>query len=692
MSPTYFPLRWESTGDQWWFASPIDWAAANGHYDLVRELLRLDSNHLFKLTSLRRIRRLETVWDDEAQFHDVAKCRSQVARKLLVECENKKGKNSLIRGGCGGWLLYTAASAGDLSFVQELLERDPLLVFGEGEYGVTDILYAAARSKNSDVFRILFDYAVSPRFLSGIGKELEEHVGDIPSAYKWEIQNRALHAAARGGNLGVLRELLADYCGGDHVLAYRDIQGATILHAAAARGQVEVVKDLIACYDDIISSTDNHGNTALHVAAARGQLAVVEALTVVSPSLLNSTNKAGETFLHVAVTGFQTPCFRRLDRQIELMKQLVSGRIFNIEEIVNAKNNDGRTALHLAIIGNIHSELVELLMTVRSMDVNTRDKDGMTPLDILRQRPRSESSEIITRQLISAGGIFSQQEYAARRVVASHLRMQSMGGSPGTSFRISDPEIFLYTGIENASDGSEGLNTFTTEASQRDSTVESLGHRSSSKPAGPANYATQRLKSLLQWAKIKKRDTERHKKKTEEVRHQSPVDNNSDGTPIPLRQRFSKPSSLPNNKRSLCVRSNLPSPTAKKRFASGLINGVMQAMNVPRRSSRSSSLSISSLSSLESSSVDKQKAVHIESEIAGGGGGSYCNEAENKGGERDPIEKQHGNRRSSSSVNQYFCFGGPPAGAGAGGQGLKGPPAGLMQPFEIYERSVLSTA
>ena len=79
MAPTYFPLRWESTGDQWWYASPIDWAAANGHYDLVRELLRMDSNHLFKLTSLCRIRRLEVVWDDEEQFNDVAKFRSEVA-------------------------------------------------------------------------------------------------------------------------------------------------------------------------------------------------------------------------------------------------------------------------------------------------------------------------------------------------------------------------------------------------------------------------------------------------------------------------------------------------------------------------------------------------------------------------------------------------------------------------------------
>lgn len=237
MPPTYFPLRWESTGDQWWYASPIDWAAANGHYDLVRELLRIDGNHLIKLTSLRRIRRLETVWDDEEQFDDVAKCRSKVARKLFLECKSKNGKNSLIRAGYGGWLLYTAASAGDLGFVKQLLDKNPLLVFGEGEYGVTDIFYAAARSKNCDVFRLIYDFAVSPRFLTAKGGELEEHIEEIPSVYKWEMMNRAVHAAARGGNLKILKELLENCT---DVLTYRDKQGSTILHAAAGRGQVEV--------------------------------------------------------------------------------------------------------------------------------------------------------------------------------------------------------------------------------------------------------------------------------------------------------------------------------------------------------------------------------------------------------------------------------------------------------------------
>lgn len=230
MPPSYFPLRWESTGDQWWYASPIDWAAANGLYDLVAELLHLDTNLLIKLSSLRRIRRLETVWDDdgESQFNDVAACRSRVARRLLAECETgRKQKNSLIRAGYGGWLLYTAASAGDVDFVRELLEREPLLVFGEGEYGVTDVLYAAARSKNCEVFKILLDSAISRPELDESGR-----------IFKRDMMNRAVHAAARGGNSEILNQLLLE--SDSDILAYRDAQGSTVLHSAAGRGQVEV--------------------------------------------------------------------------------------------------------------------------------------------------------------------------------------------------------------------------------------------------------------------------------------------------------------------------------------------------------------------------------------------------------------------------------------------------------------------
>lgn len=498
---------------------------------------------------------------------------------------------------------------------------------------------------------------------------MEEQIREISSAYKWEMMNRAIHAAARGGNLRMLKELLAD-CS-DDILAYRDIQGATLLHTAAGKGQVEVVKYLLES-SDIINSIDNQGNTALHVAASRGQLAVVEALIVASPSLVYSRNNGGETFLHVAISGFQTPYFSRLDHQINLMKQLVCGKISNVEEIVNAENNDGRTALHLAVIGNIHSELVELLMTVCSINVNTRDKDGMTPLDILKQRPRSASSELLTKQLISAGGIFSHHDYSARKAVASHLKMQNISSSPGTSFRISDTEIFLYTGIEHASDGNRNVEIGnSSELSHPCMSPDTYCSTNGKKP-GSANDAAQKLKRFFHWPKIKKRDSKRLKILVDQSA------SNSDVAPVPLRERYSKPSSLPNHKRTLSASSNLPSPTAKKKFASGLVNGVMQAiphLNLPRRSSRASSFSISSLSSR--SSLDKQKAVVIDTELAG----PSCSH-QSEGAPSDSVHKQNAGHKRL--VNQYLCFGtsGRPAKA----------TSSAMQPYEIYERSALSAA
>lgn len=643
MPPSYFPLRWESTGDQWWYASPIDWAAANGLYDLVRELLHLDTNLLIKLTSLRRIRRLETVWDDEAQFDDVAKCRSQVARKLLHERETKRGHNSLIRAGYGGWLLYTAASAGDVDFVKELIERDPLLVFGEGEYGVTDILYAAARSKNSEVFRLLLDFALSPRCGFSSGGELEEQLGTINPDFRWEMMNRAVHAVARGGNLEMLRVLLAD-CG--DILAYRDAQGCTVLHTASGRGQVEVVKDLVASFD-IITSTDNQGNTALHVAAYRGYLAVVDFLILSSSSLAFLKNNYGDTFLHMAVAGFRTPSFRRLDWQIELMKQLVCGNIANMNEIINLRNNDGRTALHMAVIENIQGNLVELLMTVPSINLNIRDADGMTPLDILKQRPRSASSEIIIKQLISAGGISNCQDHKARSALVSHLKMQGIGISPGTSFRIPDAEIFLYTGIEIAFDAScDQASTYMSACSGEISQVEST-NSSDSKKVGSVNYAARRLKFLLRWPLRKEKKSASRELREDDSLESSSISKNSEEGLIPLRQKYSRMSYFPNNKRTVSLRSDLPSPSTKKKFSAGLMHGVIKANPhlAVLAQSPSSPSPRSSVSSFDS--IDKQKDIDIAR--------PSCSTVSFNG--KAPQMNYRQNSLNKKLMNQYFCFG-----------------------------------
>ncbi|KAM7484111.1 hypothetical protein LguiA_000120 [Lonicera macranthoides] len=661
MPPSYFPLRWESTGNQWWYASPIDWAAANGHYDLVRELLHLDTNLLIKLTSLRRIRRLETVWDDEAQFDDVAKCRSQVAQKLLLECETKKGHNSLIRAGYGGWLLYTAASAGDVGFVKELVERDPLIVFGEGEYGVTDILYAAARSKNSEVFKLLLSFSAPKQRPIG---ELEGKVEEESSVFGWEMMNRAVHAAARGGNLEILRELLRK-C--SDVLVYRDAQGSTLLHTASGRGQIEVVKELLATYD-IIKSTNNQGNTALHVAAYRGYLGVVEVLISASPLSTSLTNNYGDTFLHMAVAGFRSPGFRRVDRQIDLMKQLVFGKFVNMEDVINVKNSDGRTALHMAVVENIHSDLVELLMTARGINLNIRDNNGMTPLDMLKQLPRSASSEILIKQLISAGGISNGQDFATRSALVSLLKIQGIGGSPGTSFRVPDAEIILYTDIGNEFEGS--CDAASTEYGTCSGELSRYGSPEKSdsfdkKKLNSVNSAAKRLRILLRWAGKKERNGDNGKLRDDDSLESYSVCGGYEYSPIPLRERYSK-MSFPNNKRVFSYRGSLPSPSAKKKYAAGLMHGVLQVM--PQLAVGSPLSAFSESSSWASSPIKKK----------GEGEGVGTNHSVT-GGKSQMKQKQGSfNKRL---MNQYFCF---------GAQGLAAENAGARAgPDQSYKRSVV---
>lgn len=318
------------------------------------------------------------------------------------------------------------------------------------------------------------------------------------------------------------------------------------------------------------------------MAAYRGHLDVVKVLVSASPSCASLTNSYGDTFLHMAVAGFRSPGFRRLDRQIELMKQLVSGKILNIEDIINVKNSDGRTALHMAAMANIQSDVVELLMSVHYINLNIRDADGNTPLDILKQRPKAASSEILIKRLISAGGISNCQDQITRSVLASHLRMQGIGGSPGTSFRIPDTEIFLYSGIGNASDVSGDLTSGYASCSGELNRFDSPAGSSSTskKKSDSVNNAARRLKILLRWPGKKERKTGvTDDNSVESYRISSyRISSSFTNSPVPLRQKFSKISSLPNNKRVLTLRSNLPSPSTKENFAAELSHGVMQMM------------------------------------------------------------------------------------------------------------------
>lgn len=415
---------------------------------------------------------------------------------------------------------------------------------------------------------------------------------------------------------------------------------------------MQVVKELVASYS-LVDAVDNQGNTALHVAAFRGHADLVDALISASPSLISARNYAGDTFLHAGISGFQTPAFERLDKHTELMNRLItSAASKSPSDFVNYRNNEGRTALHLAISRNVPLEFVEMLMSVKSIDINIRDASGMTPLDLIRQKPQSPTSDLLFRRLVSAGGMFSSRDQSITSVVASHLKDRGNFYSPGARFRTSDAEIFLSSRLDVAPDKTAVVaprharsSSCSIEIGQLNVTDEN--HHLKKCRNASVNSATERLKSVFHWPRIKKQPG--HSKNNSEISITS-TNLETQETPVPLRQRFSKSStsSLPlpnNNKRTLSVRSNQSSPIAKKkRFGS-----------VRSRSSSFSKISIHSSSTSSSSSIIdlKQKGVLMDTSIAGPSG-------LNRPAVIEPVkskltEKQGSLRRRLK--NHYFCFG-----------------------------------
>jgi hypothetical protein len=173
-----------------------------------------------------------------------------------------------------------------------------------------------------------------------------------------------------------------------------------------------------------------------------------------------------------------------------------------------------------------------------------------------------------------------------RSAIASQIKMQGgIASSPGTIFKVSDAEIFLFSGIGAA----ESRRESSCSSNGKDDPVHANGenHGSSEKRLSSASRAKDRLKMMLRWPRHKEKMLKMPKK----PEGSSPLD--AVETPAPLRQKFTKMTAL-NGKRTLAVKSSTPSSSAtKKKLNTKLIHGIMEAIPqlAPSVQSRSSMLS-----------------------------------------------------------------------------------------------------
>jgi len=157
----------------------------------------------------------------------------------------------------------------------------------------------------------------------------------------------------------------------------RDENGSTPLHFAAGLGWQSqpgsVCWQVLEANPAALYQSDNNGLFPLHVAASVGERGTVIMFLNKSPRSAGLQDTTGRTFLHVAAE----------KTEVRIVSFVCRNRL--LSWILNMQDNDGNTALHLAIQAGSLLMFCALLAN-RQIHLNLSNKKGQTALDISRYK------------------------------------------------------------------------------------------------------------------------------------------------------------------------------------------------------------------------------------------------------------------------------------------------------------------
>eukprot|EP01103_Thecamoeba_quadrilineata_P012953 TRINITY_DN3469_c0_g1_i1.p1 TRINITY_DN3469_c0_g1~~TRINITY_DN3469_c0_g1_i1.p1 ORF type:complete len:312 (-),score=60.70 TRINITY_DN3469_c0_g1_i1:176-1111(-) len=195
-------------------------------------------------------------------------------------------------------------------------------------------------------------------------------------------RNTALHKALMLGEANTVNRLLENQA---YVLAVNKYL-QTPLHLAVLHSTPAVVEKLLSNGADV-NAKDKDGKTALYVASEWGKEDIAKIIVNSRPgsphSSTNVADKDGNCPLHASVA----------INHISLTKFLLSVAGAGI----NARNNMGRTPLHVLGEKGGSKQVLEILMQY-SANLNEKDNDGNTPLHLAVGFCHQEVSVELCRQ------------------------------------------------------------------------------------------------------------------------------------------------------------------------------------------------------------------------------------------------------------------------------------------------------
>ena len=156
---------------------------------------------------------------------------------------------------------------------------------------------------------------------------------------------------------------------GPHRIKDRDSKGMTPLSYAAYIGYLEGVRYLLNKFADYMYESDRNGFFPIHTASSRGHIKIVQEFIQRCPDSVELLNHQDRNILHVAAMSGKAKVVDYMLKMPEL------------EMLINEKDEDGNTSLHLASKGR-HPKVVSILTWDKRVDLKLLNDEGKTALDI----------------------------------------------------------------------------------------------------------------------------------------------------------------------------------------------------------------------------------------------------------------------------------------------------------------------
>ncbi|XP_010541886.1 PREDICTED: ankyrin repeat-containing protein NPR4-like [Tarenaya hassleriana] len=267
--------------------------------------------------------------------------------------------------------------------------------------------------------------------------------------------NTPLHAAAANGRTAFAMEMMNLKPSFAKKL---NPNGFSPLHVALDKDQTRLALELLKFDPSLVRVRGRQGMMPLHLVVRKGDTELVTEFILACPECIRDVNVNGETALHIAVINDRYEELRVITGWVQRMRQKDAS--FLEIQVLNRRDQDGNTALHVAAYENKHearfflillanshlghgsklntflTQAVKLLLGSPGVNRNIENRNGLTALDILQTRRQDIDRDM--EKMVRRSGAKNSASLSRTKKTSEFL------GSPVTFFEYWSTTMARY--------------------------------------------------------------------------------------------------------------------------------------------------------------------------------------------------------------------------------------------------------